>query len=67
MGLFQQRPEQQKNVWAGLPSEPFEPQGVEDLPPASDIDLTGLGPASAIASVGIPVDPAAVEADGADD
>ena len=60
MGLFTQRPEQNEE-WAGLPSEPLEPetaaQRLGDAPPTWD----SLGVAGTVGVIGIPVDPVSVD------
>ncbi|MDR2997217.1 MAG: hypothetical protein LBU78_03760 [Microbacterium sp.] len=64
MGLFQQRPEEEQNEWAGLPSEPLDPQSAAeqlDAPPTAS-DIFGLGGGPLYTSVVFPVAPPAPEA-----
>lgn len=43
MALFQQKPEEQKQDWAGLPSEPLDPENpAETLPEAPAVDPSTL-------------------------
>ena len=60
MGLFTQRPEQNEE-WAGLASEPLEPetaaQRLGDAPPTWD----SLGVAGTVEVIGVPVDPVPVD------
>lgn len=56
MGLFQNRPEEQENQWAGLPSEPREQDaGVLDTVPAADPATLGFG--GEVTSIVFPVAP----------
>lgn len=57
MGLFQHRPEDEENQWAGLPSEPLEREGADvlDAPPPVDPMAIGLG--AAVSSVALPATP----------
>lgn len=43
MGLFTQGPQNRKDEWAGLPSEPYQPEGVDVLGAAPATDPTNLG------------------------
>ncbi|MFE6736028.1 hypothetical protein [Microbacterium sp. NPDC057650] len=64
MGLFQQRPEEEQNEWAGLPSEPLDPQSAAeqlDAPPTAS-DIFGLGGGPLYTTVVFPVAPPAPEA-----
>lgn len=56
MGLFASRPEE-PSEWAGLPSEPLEPESEADrLDDGIDIDPAGLV-GSGFGSIVIPVEP----------
>ncbi|MGF3057354.1 hypothetical protein [Microbacterium sp. YY-01] len=57
MGLFQQRPEQHNDEWAGLPSEPLKPQGfAEALPEEQTVAAASLDPAGeGVTSISIPI------------
>ncbi|MDW4573005.1 hypothetical protein R8Z57_09520 [Microbacterium sp. M3] len=65
MGLFSQRPEE-TNEWAGLPSEPANPESAaERLADAAPVDVGGLGfgdlalgGGGAVESIVFPVKPA---------
>jgi len=64
MGLFQQRPEEEQNEWAGLPSEPLDAQSAAeqlDAPPTAS-DLFGVSGGPLYTSVVFPVAPPAPEA-----
>ncbi|UWF77626.1 hypothetical protein [Microbacterium neungamense] len=68
MGVFSERPEQQRQDWAGLPSEPYDvtdpPERLDEAPRLAPDDL-GLG--AQYSSVVIPVAPPAPEAADASD
>lgn len=70
MGLFMQRPED-KSEWAGLPSEPLEPQSdAERLTDAPPVDAGGVDLLFGVGSISVlPLDidepEPADEADGA--
>ena len=57
MGLFQQRPEEEEKQWAGLPSEPREHDGVDDLDASTTVDPLTLGLGAATSSIVFPVTP----------
>lgn len=61
MGLFQQKPEEHKQDWAGLPSEPWDRDDaaqLADTPVSSfDVDLGG-GTTSFTLSVEVPAEDA---------
>ena len=64
MGLFQQRPEEHRLEWAGLPSEPRDPSdAAEVLDAASDVDPSAVHTATTM-SVVFPVAPPVPEARG---
>ncbi|GAA5144494.1 hypothetical protein GCM10025768_00250 [Microbacterium pseudoresistens] len=63
MGLFTQGPQHRKDEWAGLPSEPYEPEGVEDVlgtVPAADPSNLGMGELAdaEVTTIDIPLPPA---------
>lgn len=59
MGLFASLPEE-PSEWAGLPSEPLEPESeAERLHSATTIDALGLAAGAAVKSIVIPVEPIA--------
>ncbi len=62
MGLFQQRPEEEQQQWAGLPSEPHETTGAERLEEAPSLDLLDVGLGAAYSTTVFPVVPPAPEA-----
>ncbi|WP_309064883.1 hypothetical protein [Microbacterium sp.] len=62
MGLFQQRPEEEQNQWAGLPSEPIEVSEAERLDEAPTLDLLDVGLGAAYSTMVFPVAPPAPEA-----
>lgn len=57
MGLFQHRPEEQENQWAGLPSEPLEQGAADALDTAPSIDPMTLGLGAEVSSIVFPVTP----------
>jgi len=59
MGLFQQKSEEEENQWV-LPSEPLERSEAEVLKtaPVADPLSLGLGPATSVSSITLPVPPA---------
>ncbi|MCK2035322.1 hypothetical protein KZC51_04155 [Microbacterium sp. SSW1-49] len=59
MGLFQQRPEEEENQWAGLPSEPLEREGADVLDAAPSVDPMALGLGASVSSIVFPVTPPA--------
>lgn len=61
MGLFQQRPEDEQQQWAGLPSEPRAPESAADHLEAAADDLMMVG--AQYTSVVLPVAPPAPEAE----
>ncbi len=62
MGLFQHRPEDEQQEWAGLPSEPVDRSTVADaLEAAVDVDPSAISSATTM-SVVFPVAPPAPEA-----
>lgn len=63
MGLFQQRPEEEQNAWAGLPSEPRDVQNPADrLDDAPSLDLMDIGLGAKYSTMVFPVAPPAPEA-----
>ncbi|MBT2484343.1 MULTISPECIES: hypothetical protein [unclassified Microbacterium] len=56
MGLFQHRPEEQENQWAGLPSEPLD-RGSDVLDTAPVVDPMTLGLGAEVSSIVFPVAP----------
>lgn len=63
MGLFTPRPQHEQQEWAGLPSEPLDPQSAaERLDAAPAADPTGIGLAAGSTSIVFPVAPPAPEA-----
>jgi len=59
MGLFQQKPEEHKQDWAGLPAEPWDRDDPSALPetPVTSFDVSlGDGTTSLIVSVEVPAD-----------
>ena len=63
MGLFQQRPEEEERVWAGLPSEPRDIENpAERLDEAPSLDLMDIGVGAQYSTMVFPVAPAAPEA-----
>ena len=63
MGVFSERPEDELQEWAGLPSEPRDRDGVEQLDAAPGLDPMSIGLGAQYASVVFPVAPPAPEAD----
>lgn len=58
MGLFQQKPEEHKQDWAGLPSEPLDPKSTaEALPEAPAVSPFALGLPDEVTSISLPTDP----------
>lgn len=59
MGLFQQKSDEEENQWV-LPSEPLERSEAEVLDTAPDLDplALGLGAATSVSSITLPVPPA---------
>lgn len=57
MGLFQNRPEEQENQWAGLPSEPRDDSGNDVLDTAPPVDPMSLDFSGSISSIVFPVAP----------
>ncbi|MFJ2551484.1 hypothetical protein [Microbacterium sp. NPDC087591] len=55
MGLFQNRPEEEENQWAGLPSEPLEREGADVLDAGPSIDPMALGLGASVTSLVFPV------------
>lgn len=66
MGLFVNRPEEQQNHWAGLPSEPLdadEAEIQETVRTADSLTLgLGLGLGNPVTSIVFPVTPPSPEA-----
>lgn len=62
MGLFQHRPEEEENQWAGLPSEPLEHDGVDALSTAPTVDPLSIGLGADVGSIVFPVAPPAPSA-----
>lgn len=63
MGLFQQRPEEEERVWAGLPSEPRDIENpAERLDDAPAMDLMDIGVGAKYSTMVFPVAPPAPEA-----
>lgn len=60
MGLFQQKSDEEENQWV-LPSEPLERSESEVLDTAPDLDplSLGLGAATSVSSITLPLPPAA--------
>lgn len=63
MGLFQHRPEDEENQWAGLPSEPLEHGVADTLDAAPAVDPAAIEFGPAYTSVVFPVAPPAPEAE----
>jgi hypothetical protein len=59
MGLFQHRPEEEENQWAGLPSEPLERDGVDTLATTPTLDPLSIGLGAEVGSIVFPVAPPA--------
>lgn len=59
MGLFQHRPEEEENQWAGLPSEPVEREGADVLDAVPSVDPMALGLGASVSSIVFPVAPPA--------
>ncbi|MFF7291134.1 hypothetical protein ACFY9N_01240 [Microbacterium sp. NPDC008134] len=59
MGLFQHRPEEEENQWAGLPSEPLERDGVDTLATTPTLDPFSIGLGAEVGSIVFPVAPPA--------
>lgn len=57
MGLFQHRPEEEENQWAGLPSEPLEREGADVLDNAPAVDPMALDLGGSVSSIVFPVTP----------
>ena len=57
MGLFQHRPEDEENQWAGLPSEPLEREGADVLDVVPAVDPMALGLGASVSSIVFPVAP----------
>lgn len=57
MGLFQNRPEEEENQWAGLPSEPLERDGVDALATTPAVDPFSIGLGAEVGSIVFPVAP----------
>jgi hypothetical protein len=55
MGLFQHRPEEEENQWAGLPSEPLEREGADVLDVVPAVDPMALGLGASVSSIVFPV------------
>ena len=56
MGLFQQKPEAHQTEWAGLPSEPLDPQSpAEALDAASVVDPFAVELPGSTSSIVFPV------------
>lgn len=55
MGLFQHRPEEEENQWAGLPSEPLEREGADVLDAGPSVDPLALGLGASVTSLVFPV------------
>ncbi|WXH15553.1 hypothetical protein LTA6_000926 [Microbacterium sp. LTA6] len=62
MGLFQNRPEEQENVWAGLPAEPRGDEDQVDTLSTSSVDPLTVGLGASVSSIVFPVAPPAPEA-----
>jgi len=62
MGLFQHRPEEQENVWAGLPAEPRGVEDAIDNLSVTAIDPLTVGLGASYSSIVFPVAPPAPEA-----
>lgn len=67
MGLFQHRPEDEENQWAGLPSEPLEKTGADVLDTAPAVDPMSLGLGGSVSSIVFPVAPPAPAASATED
>lgn len=59
MGLFQHRPEEEENQWAGLPSEPLEREGADVLDAVPSVDPMSLRLGASVSSIVFPVAPPA--------
>lgn len=57
MGLFQHRPEEEENQWAGLPSEPLERGDADTLSDAPAVDPLAIGLGAQVSSIVFPVAP----------
>lgn len=57
MGLFQHRPEEHENHWAGLPSEPREHSGADVLEETPSVDPTAVSFGGQVTSIVFPVAP----------
>lgn len=57
MGLFQQRPEEHEDQWAGLPSEPRDRDGADALDAVPAVDPSALGFGGDVTSIVFPVAP----------
>lgn len=57
MGLFQHRPEDEENQWAGLPSEPLEKTGADVLDTAPAVDPMSIDFGGSVSSIVFPVAP----------
>ncbi|MCK2029824.1 hypothetical protein [Microbacterium galbinum] len=62
MGLFQHRPEEEENQWAGLPSEPLERDGVDAIATTPAVDPLSIGLGAELGSIVFPVAPPAPSA-----
>lgn len=57
MGLFQHRPEEEENQWAGLPSEPLDRGTADTLDTAPSVDPLSIGLGAEVSSIVFPVTP----------
>lgn len=57
MGLFQHRPEDEENQWAGLPSEPLDNTGADVLDTVPAVDPMSLDFSGSVSSIVFPVAP----------
>lgn len=62
MGLFQHRPEEHENVWAGLPAEPRGTEDAVDDLAVTAIDPLTVGLGASYTSIVFPVAPPTPEA-----
>ena len=62
MGVFSERPEEEKQDWAGLPSEPRDHDAVDQLDAAPSLDPLNVGLGAQHSTVVFPVAAPAPEA-----
>lgn len=55
MGVFSQRPEEELRQWGGLPSEPRDHEGVDQLSDAPTVDPMDVGLGAQYSTVVFPV------------